>query len=36
MKYYPWEKETETQEELHVTDVSHASHCIATMCTSMR
>lgn len=36
MKYYPWEKETETKEELHVTDVSHASYCIATMRTSMR
>lgn len=36
MKYYPWEKETETKEELHVTNVSHASYCTAGMHKSMR
>lgn len=36
MKYYSWEKETETKDGLHVTDVSHASYCIAGMCMSVR
>lgn len=33
MKLYPWEKERETKSGLHATDVSHASHATAGMCT---
>lgn len=33
MKLYPWEKERETKSGLHATDVSHASHGAAGMCT---
>lgn len=33
MKLYPWEKERETKSGLHATDVSHASHGTAGMCT---